>query len=409
MATATKQAKGAKVDLVDTFAEMMREDKAEVVERNTEVELLWLCLLARQHMLLLGDPGVAKSMLLRLLHRHVQDANYFERLVFKQSPAEEILGPVSLAALENDRYERVTTGKLPEAHIAFIDEVFKANATILNGMLSIINERIFHNNGGVVQVPLWTCAFASNELPGLDRDDLRAFRDRIPVTKIVEDVRSDESFKSVLRGQVARRMIESSSTATAQAITRVTLDQVQTAHQAVDAVTIPDTTQEELARLRRMCLEEGLSINPRRFHQGVTILQAKAWLTGRTEVLVDDLQMMKHIIPREPEDFAKAQRIVLDFASEYERAAARFQDDLDPIRAEFQELRAKGSIDPNNDDDLKAAVRVKRLYDALSKKVAEKVASARADGRDSSSLDEIAATIHGDMVWLNENAFGTGV
>ena len=61
------------------------------------------------------------------------------------SVPEELFGPLSLAALESDRYERQTAGFLPEANIAFIDEVFHANSAILNALLMLLNERVFDN------------------------------------------------------------------------------------------------------------------------------------------------------------------------------------------------------------------------------------------------------------------------
>jgi MoxR domain in the MoxR-vWA-beta-propeller ternary systems len=81
-----------------------------------------------------------------------------------------------IAALEQDRFARVITGKLPEAEFAFVDEVFKANSAILNSLLAVINERVFHNDGAPVACPLVTMFGASNELP--EGRDLEALFDR---------------------------------------------------------------------------------------------------------------------------------------------------------------------------------------------------------------------------------------
>ena len=56
---------------------------------------------------------------------------------------------MSLTALKEDRYVRVTAGKLPEADVAFVDECFKASSAILNTLLKILNERVYDAGDGV--------------------------------------------------------------------------------------------------------------------------------------------------------------------------------------------------------------------------------------------------------------------
>ena len=113
-------------------------------ERYEPVTGLLVALIARTTVFFLGPPGTAKSLLVRdLCARIAGKPIYFEWLLTKFSTPEELFGPVSLKALENDRYTRVTAGKLPEAHIVFIDEIFKASAGILNSLLTVLNERKF--------------------------------------------------------------------------------------------------------------------------------------------------------------------------------------------------------------------------------------------------------------------------
>src|SRR6185436_4195728 len=109
---------------------------------------------------------------------------------------EELFGPVSLRALEQDRFERVIAGKLPEAEFAFIDECFKANSAILNSLLTLINERVFHNDGQQMRCPLVTMFGASNELP--DGKELEALFDRFVLRFDVQYLLAASNMRGVL-------------------------------------------------------------------------------------------------------------------------------------------------------------------------------------------------------------------
>src|SRR3990167_4301249 len=136
-----------------------------LVERRQSVQLCLLAALAGEHTLFIGPPGSAKSELARRLHTVFRDARYFERLLTRFSVPEELFGPLSIKALEEDRYERHTDGFLPDASVAFIDEVFKANSAILNALLTLLNEREFDNGAGRQRCPLISCVGATNEVP----------------------------------------------------------------------------------------------------------------------------------------------------------------------------------------------------------------------------------------------------
>jgi MoxR-like ATPase len=119
---------------------------ARFPERKDVIDGALAAVLAGEHVLVLGPPGTAKSALARAIAQAFGGA-YFERLLTKFSTPEELFGAISLKALEQDRFARVVTGKLPEAEFAFVDEVFKANSAILNSLLTLVNERVFHNDG----------------------------------------------------------------------------------------------------------------------------------------------------------------------------------------------------------------------------------------------------------------------
>src|SRR5512138_733909 len=166
-------------------------------ERREVIDGALAAVLAGEHVLLLGPPGTAKSALVRAIAQAF-GGHYFERLLTKFSTPEELFGPISLKALEQDRYARVVTDKLPEAQFAFVDEVFKANSSILNSLLAAMNERVFHNDGAPLAMPLVSLFGASNELP--DGKELEALFDRFLLRFDVQYLRRPASFRAVVTG-----------------------------------------------------------------------------------------------------------------------------------------------------------------------------------------------------------------
>lgn len=167
-----------------------------LVERQALVEAIVLSLVAREHMLVVGPPGTAKSEAVRRI-AHAVGGSYFEYLVGRFTEPSELFGPVDLRKLREGRVETETTGMLPEAEIAFLDEVFLGSTAILNTLLALLNERVFRRGHTVIRCPLRVCVGAANALP--DDEMLSAFADRFLV-RIFVDPLPDSSLEDLLQG-----------------------------------------------------------------------------------------------------------------------------------------------------------------------------------------------------------------
>ena len=271
---------------------------AGLVERRRHVRLALLAALAGEHTLLIGPPGTAKSELARRLHWAFREARYFERLLTRFSVPEELFGPLSIKALEEDRYERQTAGFLPEASIAFIDEVFKANSAILNALLTLLNEREFDNGAGRQRCPLISVIGATNAVP---EDEVgEAFFDRfllrLPVAAVSE-AGFDELLK-VSRGGTPTAPAEALGGGDLAALT-----------EAADRVELPATAMALLAELRRHCAAEQIIVSDRRWVKIIRLLRVAAAAAGRASVSSWDLLLLPQCTAPE----AQRQQAVADW------------------------------------------------------------------------------------------------
>lgn len=399
--TATKKtAKAATPPLNEKFDAVRAEMNEELVERTTEVDLVVRMLLARVHGVFLGSWGVGKSMLIREMLKRLE-ADLFETLLVKNSPAEQVVGPVSLKALEHDEFRRITTGKLPEANVAFIDEIFKSNATVLNNLLSIINERKFHNNGAPTDLPnFWTVYGASNELPVEQREELGAFYDRLAVRVIVDPVQTSDGIKSVMRGQLDRAKGEQ----VAAACTKVSFDEIVEAQAQVQAIDVPEKVLTTLVELHRKAAGENLDISLRRMGEGVKLMQAAAWLRGATEVAADDARVYEHLMWDDPEDRKTAYELTLEFAGNVAKKAAQIRGEYEEIQHELNELQSQMPTDGSSPSgDLIGQIgRVSMMFKTLNERVTKQIETAQNEGHDTHELDGLAGDISTSRHSLNQ-------
>jgi MoxR-like ATPase len=281
--------------------------EAGLLERDAAVRLCLLAALAGEHVLLIGPPGSAKSELARRLHRAFAEARYFERLLTRFSTPEELFGPLSLTALEHDRYERLTDGYLPTAGIAFLDEVFKANSAILNALLTLLNEREFDNGSERRPVPLVSVIGASNEVPS--DEALVAFYDRFLVRVAVVGV-SDAAFTALLA------LPNNAAAPPAAALTAAERAAVLAAR---ETITLSESAVAALQSLRAWLTAQTVAApSDRRWRQLVGLMRVAALTEGRREVDELDLWLVPFVVAPEP---ANATALQAWFIAEVAQAA----------------------------------------------------------------------------------------
>jgi MoxR-like ATPase len=276
------------MDALEKLQQLRRELNDYFIERSEVVDGLLAALLSREHVLLLGPVGTAKSMLAQELCQRIDSATYFGWLLTKFSTPEELFGPISLAGLERDEFRRVTDRKLPAAHIAFLDEIFKSSSAILNSLLAILNERVFHNGTESEPVPLLTLVAASNELP--EEGELLALYDRFLLRFQLGYIDDDSAFLDLLK--LDQEPLGDTSLSLAE------LDELS---KAARDVHMPEAILQDIVALRGELDRRSIEVSDRRYRKAVDILKAYAFLAGRRQVESADLDKLEHILWSEPD------------------------------------------------------------------------------------------------------------
>ncbi|MFC9955786.1 AAA family ATPase [Streptomyces nigra] len=319
-----------------TTAEKLRTIVSELSERFYErddvVRTLAVTLLAGQHSLMLGPPGTAKSELARDLTSRVEGASYWEILLSKFTSPTRMFGPIDVGALARGEYRQVYEGRATTAHVAFMDEIFKCSTAALNETLGYLNERIYHpeNGGEPIRCPLIGAITASNELP--DADDSAAVYDRLLVRIEIGYLTDPSNFAALVRSAVR-------APAPASTPTTIHLSELQEAvTTTVPAVEVPDAMVDAICTLRAALRRKELIASDRRWRQAVGLLQASAYLDGRTEVTETDLSILTHVLWNSPAERPVVEREVLHLVNPDAKEALDLADTLAELETQLDAM-----------------------------------------------------------------------
>jgi len=309
-----------------TFQKLEQELNSIYLERQNEIKGVLVATVARANILFIGERGAAKTALAESTCKQIDGANYFQRLLTRVSAPEELFGALSIKGLENDQYIRNGTGKLQEAEIAVIDEIFKCNSAVLNTLLPIMNERVYFTDQGTpVDIPLMCLVCMSNELPetGASEGELAPLYDRLHLKYEVKYIQDERNFLQMLKNKKAGKLSPS---------VRLTLGQIKHAQLEAKKVTMNDGMFNTLVRLwkelTRPAKKDAVryNISDRKFNESINLLCAHAWLDGRTEVCEDDLEILSHSFWDTPDQYKNIRKVIMSFANPLVMQATDYYD-----------------------------------------------------------------------------------
>ena len=366
----------------------MEEVRAQVAERDELIEIIAIALLTRKNVFILGDTGQAKSAVINLFRAGITGTNQFERLMSKQTDEEALFGRLDLSSLipggvpeevlEKDQHyqelrrkletelqtggpnsasqladltaEIITKGKLPDSHIVFLDEIFKASDGILNALLTALNERRYTNEGKTIHIPTISFFSASNEIPNFANPEekiLKPLYDRFELKVVTEYVEDRDARLTILKQKQAAQGTAQNPSAV------ISLAELQAMQDEVLQVRVPDQVNELMDDVLCELRGKGIHISDRKYFNYAPIAQAKAWLSGRDTVEPSDLTTLCAYLWTAPEERTIIQSTLERMCND------PLKDRLDTILAEAVE----GYQEFTDTADAPAARRIGKLRD----------------------------------------------
>lgn len=271
---------------VEKLNQILSFIKKSFVGKDEIIDLLGICLIAKENAFLYGPPGTAKSAIVRLLSQCIEDGKNFEYLLTRFTEPNEIFGPFDIRKLKEGDLVTNTEGMLPEASLVFLDEIFNANSAILNSLLMALNERIFRRGKETRQLPALMFVGASNIVP--EDDTLNALLDRFLVRVKCDYVHPDALHEVLLAGwQLENKTaVDKSPSISANVIRELQRDCRQ-----IDLSNIRKQYIQVIYSLRNT----GIKVSDRRAVKLQNLIAASALSCGRTVATLSDLWVLKYI------------------------------------------------------------------------------------------------------------------
>ena len=337
------------------------------LERTDIIDGLLASIISKQNAFLLGAPGTGKSDLVRKITHGIAGANYFGYLLSPTSDPSELFGPVKITKLMEDEYSRDTEGYLPSAHIAFLDELFRGNSAVLNSLLTILNERQYHNGKTTIQTPLQSIVAATNSWP--EEESLQAFSDRFLFRPTV----------NFLRKPANRTVLDQWSLGIQQRPevgVHLTLQDLFMMQSEAAKLPVSPDFLEKFSGIWDHLATRNITVSDRRRVQILRFLQAYALVQGDDTLLPEHCHnTLEHIAYTTPEDQEVIKEVVEQEVPSADRTLAVAKRAASAIMSEYQGVvnkqRAQGaSLAGLNEMVVKLSTKLKEMQ-ALEAKVTE--------------------------------------
>jgi MoxR-like ATPase len=276
--------------LANRFGELSAALGSEHFERGAEIQCALLALVSGTTFLMIGEPGIAKSQLIRRLAVRIDGAEFFEHAMDKFTVPDDVFGPRSLSAMQRDSWERVIDHTLVTADFAMLDEFFEANSAMLKSLLRGLYERTFRQGTEIIPMRLTTVFAASNAAPTDPR--LAALYDRLILRRQLHRITGAANFVRLLECELDPKPPAIMSWA----------DVALAQHDAAQ-LTVPSSLLATIADIRIQLTKLNVFPSDRRFVEALKVVRAAAWLDGCSEAEPEHLRCLSDVLWIHPDQY----------------------------------------------------------------------------------------------------------
>lgn len=302
------------------------------VEREKEIDMLTLAIVSESNAFLHGKPGTGKSNLVEEYSSRISGCNYFRMLMSKTTEPSEIFGPVSIDSLKKDIHKIITKNKLPQSNICFLDEVFKANSAILNGLLTIMNEKLFFNDT-VEKVPIISVIGASNEFQ--EDDSLDALYDRFLLKWNVEKIKDSNNRIKLFKSFVDSRNNVNNNKLLLNKKTIISYDDLISMINLAKSVKIDNDVLNEYNKLFIKLEEIGINVSDRRKNESLKVIQASSVIDGRLHADISDFESLIFCLWDDLDDISKVKSVISSMVNSDKDFIKGYRKSLDDIKKDI--------------------------------------------------------------------------
>lgn len=321
----------------DKIKALLKALCAGLYEREEVMALALLSAIAGESMFILGPPGVGKSLIARRLKYGFKSGKSFEYLMTKFSTPDEVFGPISIKALkESDKYERITDNYLPDAHVVFLDEIWKSSSAIQNALLTVVNEKVYRNGQQEIPVELHALITASNELPPGDAG-MGPLWDRLLVRYQLNGIEDTSRFFEMITNteEVYEDPIPEAL--------KIDIQELKTWQAEIDQIQIPEEllhsiqmVRVQLEKWNEAGTHQPLKIYDRRWKKIIRLMRTSAFLNGRSQVDLMDAFLMFHCLWGTPDHQLKLREIIAKTIRNHGYSIALPLSDFEKELSEFE-------------------------------------------------------------------------